>query len=161
MDPFSIVVGIGSLVQMSIQLGKCLKNVYEAAATFEEEIEFLMREVRDLDSVNKSLSHLYQKATSNFISGQPKLSCEEVEVWENTVKILQECIKTAKRLKVAIETIIKNRRGQATRKRDVIIKHLRKQAKEGELNQIQLNLSTLRGSLNISLTLLNLYALPW
>ena len=156
MDPFSIVVGVGSLLQMSIQLGKCIKSVYEVVASFEEGIKSLMRDVQDLDSVNKSLKSLYETDTGKSIAEQPELPCQEVDAWKNTMEILQECVKTVERLQVMIGEITKSRRGQATRRRDVVIKHLRKQAREGELNKIQFKLSTLRGRLSVSLTLLSL-----
>ena len=54
MDPFSVLVGVWSLIEMSLQLGKYLKDVYEAAASFEEDIGSLLREIQDLESVNKS-----------------------------------------------------------------------------------------------------------
>lgn len=155
MDPFSIVVGVGSLVQMCLQLGKCIKSVYEDAASFEEEIEFL-REVQDLDSVNKSLEFLHKQDTSNCISEEPELSCQEIDVRKNTMKTLQECVEKVKRLQVVIGAITKNKRDQATRRRNIIINHLRKQEKKDELNLIRLKLSALREILSVSLTILSL-----
>ena len=55
MDPLSITLGVGTIVQLSLQLGMYLKNVYDAAASFEEEIEFLMREIQDVESINTSI----------------------------------------------------------------------------------------------------------
>ena len=156
MDPFSIVVGVGSLVQMCLQLGKCIRNVYEDAASFEEEIKPLWREIQDLDSVNKSLEYLSGTHTSDFIAEQPELPSQEVDVWKNTMETLQECVETVERLQVILGEITKTRRGQGTRRRDIIIKHLRKQAKKDELDKIRLKLSALRERLSVSLTILSL-----
>ena len=156
MDPFSIVVGVGSLVQMSIQLGKCIKSVYDNAASFEEDLEDLMHEVQDLDSVNKSLEYLHKTDTSNCTSEQPELSCREFDVRKNTLNTLQDCVRTVERIQVMLVAITKNQKGQATRMRDAIVKRLRKQAKKGELNKIRLKLSTFRASLSVSLTALSL-----
>ena len=54
MNPFSVLVGAGSLIEMCLQLGKYLKDVYEAAASFEKDMGSLLREIQDLESVIKS-----------------------------------------------------------------------------------------------------------
>ncbi len=50
---------------------------------------------------------------------------------------------------------------KVTGRRDGIKKHLRKQTKDGELNEIRLKLSVHRESLNLSLTLLNLLVIDF
>jgi hypothetical protein len=143
MDPFSLVVGIGSLIEISLALGKCLKDAYETAASFEEEMGSLLREIQDLDSVNKSIEHLHRTETSsNVASERLDLPVQEREVWQNTIKILQECTKTARRLQEVLGVIVG--------------KQLKKQSKDGELNLIRIKISGHRQSLNVSLTLLNL-----
>lgn len=94
MDPFSYLVRAGSLIEMSLQLGTFLKDVYEAVASFEGEMESLLREIQDLDSVNKSIEHLYRTETSGYAHGHSELPRQDLEVWQNTVKILQDCPET-------------------------------------------------------------------
>lgn len=137
MDPFSLVIGVGSLVEMSLQLGKCLKDAYEAAALFEEEVGSLLREIQDLESVNKSIEHLYRTETNNFISERLDLPLQDLEVWENTFKILQDCEKTVKNLSNLLEEVTGKNGVKALGWRDRIGKRLRKQAKDGELNHIK------------------------
>ena len=157
MDPFSLVVGVGSLIDLSLKLGKYLKDVHEAVASFEEDIGFLLSEVESLSSVNKSIEHFYGTETSQ-LSGQSGLQIprQELEVWQNTIKTLQNCSETVKKLQSVLDTVIGKASNKVTGLRDGIKKQLRKQAKDGELNQIRIKLSTHRESLNISLTLLNL-----
>src|ERR1700712_5002219 len=98
MDPFSLVVGIGSLVQISLQLAKCIKDVHDASASFEDDIEALLREIQSLESVNKSISNLYQTETGEYSAAHTELPPQEREVWETTVKTLHETTKTVAKL---------------------------------------------------------------
>lgn len=159
MDPFSIVVGVGSLLQFSLELGKYLKDVHEAIASFEDEIGSFMREIQDLDSVNNSIEQLYRTESANHIFGQTNLPRQDFEIWQNIVKTLQDCSKTIQTLQSVLEAITGKNGPKPTGWRDSIKKQLKKQAKDGELNHIRLKLSTYRGSLNVSLTLLNLLVL--
>ena len=157
MDPFSIIVGVGSLIDLSIKLGKSLKAVHEAVACFEEDIGFLLREIDNLGSVNKSIEHLYRTEASNLSRRLgSETPSQELEVWQNTVKTLQSCSETAQKLQSVLDVITGKNGTKVTGLRDSIKKQLRKQAKDGELDQIRIKLSTHRESLNISLTLLNM-----
>ena len=157
MDPFSVVVGVGSLVEMSVQLGKYLKDVYEAAASFEDDIGSLFREMQDLDSVNKSIEQLHRTEAADYIFGLPELPRQDVEVWQNIANTLKKCSETLADLRKVLEAIIGSSGVKVTGRRDGIKKHLRKQAKDGELEKIRLKLSVHRESLSVSLTLLNLF----
>lgn len=159
MDPFSVLVGVGSLIEMSLQLGKYLKDVYEAAASFEGEMGSLLREIQDLDSLNKSIEHLHRTETGGYTSRHPELPRQDLEVWQNTVKTLQDCSETVERLQIVLKAVTGKGGVKVTGWRDGIKKQLRKQTKDGELNQIRLKLSVHRESLNVSLTLLNLLVL--
>lgn len=154
MDPFSVVVGVGSLIEMSLQLGKFLKNVYEAAASFEGEVGSLLREIQDLSSVNKSIENLHRAEIGE--SSERQLPRQDLDIWQNTVKTLQECSETIKRLQRLLEDITGKGGAKVTGWRDGFKKQLRKQSKDGELKDIRIKLSVHRDSLNVSLTLLNL-----
>lgn len=156
MDPFSIVVGTGALIQLSLQLGKYLKEVYEAAASFQEEIGSLLSEIQDLESVNKLIEHLHRSEVHGYTSGQSELPHQDLEIWQNTVKTLQNCSNTVKRLQNVLQVVTRKSGLKVKGWGDGVKKALRKQAKDGELNEIRLKLSAYRESLNVSLTLLNL-----
>lgn len=89
MDPFSVVVGVGSLIDLSLRLGKYLKDVHESIALFEGEIGSLLWEIQDLDSVNKSIAKLYQTETVAFTSGHSEPPRQDLEVWQNTFKTVR------------------------------------------------------------------------
>jgi len=159
MDPFSILVGVGTLLEMSIQLGKYLKDVYEAAASFEGDIGSLLREIQDLDSVNKSIEHLHGTEIGPHTHGYPEPPRQDLEVWQNTAKTLKDCSDTVKSLQRVLEAITGKNGVKVTGWRDGVKKHLRKQAKDGELSQIRVKISVHRESLSVWLTVLNLYTL--
>ena len=161
MDPFSVIVGVGSLVEMSLQLGKCLKDVYEAAASFEDDIKFLFREIQDLDSVNKSIEHSYKTEATDHDFGLSELPRQDGKIRQNISQILGKCSETVEILRKVLEAVIGNSGVKVTGRRDGIKKYLRKQAKDGELEQIQQKLSVHRDSLSVSLTLLNLFVLVY
>ena len=155
MDPFSIIVGVGSLLDMSLKLGKYVKEVNEAAATFEEDIQFLLAEIQSLNSVNKSIEHVC-KQEEDARKDQLAIPREDLEAWQNTFNVLQDCSKTVNKLADVLRAITGKTGIKVIGRRDGIKKQLRLQAKNGELGQIRLRLSVHREDLNMSLSVLNL-----
>ena len=157
MDPFSIIVGVGSLIDLSLKLGKYLKDVHDSIAAFEEDVGQLLNEIQNLNSVNKSIEQLFRTETFGAaeLSGS-SIPPQEREARGNIVKILKECSQTVKRLQNVLDTVTGKNGSKVTGLRDGIKKQLRKQAKEGELEQIRVKLSSHRDDLNIFLTLLSL-----
>ena len=152
-----MLVGVGSLIDLSLKLGKYLKDVHASIAAFEEDIGFLSGEIQNLGSVNKSIEQLFKTETSSFPDrSASNIPLQELEVWQNTVKTLGECSDTVRKLKSVLDTVTGKDGSKVTGLRDGIKKQLRKQAKDGELEQLRIRLSTHRESLNVSLTLLSL-----
>ena len=156
MDPFSIVVGSASLAQLSVQLGQYLKNIYDTAVSFEEDLGSLLSEVQDLESVNKSIEHFHKSEVRGYAAEQSSLPHEEQEIWRNTINTLQSCSKTVKRLQNVLQDVIGKKGLKVTGWRDGVKKALRKQAKDGAISEIRLQLSSHRASLNVYLTLFSL-----
>lgn len=156
MDPFSIIVGTGSLIQMSLQLAKYLKGVCEAAALFEGEVGFLLHEIQDIELINGSIEQLYKTEIGSHSYGRPELTQQELQVWQTAITVLQACTGTVERLQLVLEAVVGKDGPKVTGWRDGIKKQLKKQSKDGELGQIRRKLSDHRESLDLSLTLLNL-----
>lgn len=106
--------------------------------------------------MNKSIEHLYRMETDNIGRQRLELPFQDLEVWQNTIKVLNNRTETTKVLQKVLNVVIGKNGIKVSGWRDRIKKHLRKQAKDGELNQIRVRLSTHRGSPNVSLTILNL-----
>ncbi|KAL8928606.1 MAG: hypothetical protein Q9208_001840 [Pyrenodesmia sp. 3 TL-2023] len=156
MDPFAVVVGVGSLIDLSLRLGKYLKDVHESIALFEEDIGSLLREIQDLGSVNKSIAQLYQTETVALTSAYSEPPREELEVWHNTFKTLRNCTSTVKELQTLLIAITGKNGAKVAGLRDGFKKQLKKHSKDSELNRTRQKLSSQRESLSVSLTLLNL-----
>ena len=106
MDPFSIVIGVASLLQISAQLSKYVKGVLETAESFEGNIGLLLREIEDLESVNKSIEQLYRRESGDDSYRQQEPLREDLTHWENTLKILEDCSETVNRLQTVLTNII-------------------------------------------------------
>ena len=154
MDPFSVTVGVASLLELSLKVGKVLLGIRSSIASFEEDVGSLLYEIRHLQSVNSAIEHLYSRTTGEQINEQKE---PHREIWRNTEDALRDCLKTIHKLQEALEAIVGKKGGKNNGLLDAIGKHLRKQAREGELKQLQLKLAVHRESLNMSLTLLNLF----
>ncbi|KAG7008290.1 hypothetical protein G7Y79_00006g019100 [Physcia stellaris] len=153
MDPFSVTVGVASLLELSLKVGKVLLGIRSSIASFEEDVASLLYEIRHLQSVNSAIEHLYSRTTGQQINAQKE---PHREIWRNTEDALRDCLKTIRKVEEALEAIVGKKGGKNNGLLDAIGKHLRKQAREGELKQLQLKLAVHRESLNMSLTLLNL-----
>ena len=154
MDPFSVVVGVGSLIDLSLRLGKFLKDVHASIALYEGEIESFLGEVQDLESVNKSIAELYQTETVAIAHGHSEP--QQLEVWQNTLKTLRSCTISVEALQTLLNEITGKTGAKVAGLRDGIKKQLKKQSKDSELIRIRQQLSSHRESLSVSLTLLNL-----
>ena len=158
MDPLSISVGAISIIDLTRKLGKYFKEFYEAIASFEDDVEFLLSQIQDLGSVTKSIENLYREKESGLSAhARPEFARQEGEAWQNIFKTLQLCSETIHKLQIILNAIIGKNESKVTGKRDGIRKELRKQSKDGELDRIRIKLSDHRASLSGSLGLLNLY----
>ena len=118
-----------------------------------------MREIPGLGSVKKPIEQLRKAETGMYTFGQPDLPRRELEVWENTAKVLEECSNTVQALQSVLEDLTGKSGVEVTGWRNGIKKGLRKQLKDGDLSQLRVKHSSHRESLSVSLTLLSLEAL--
>jgi len=157
MDPFSIVVGVTSLVDVCWRVGKYLRDVQEAAKFVEGEIASLLREINAFDAVNNSIKLLYEAEIGNLPpESLDKVPAGDRELWRNTARDLQNCEATIEKLYNTLLNVIGKNGEKVTGWRDGIAKQMRKHSKDGELDQARLQLIVHRENLHISLTMLNL-----
>lgn len=160
MDPFSIVVGVGSLLDITVRVVKYLKDVQEAAGLVEGEITSILTEIQALDSVNRSIKHLHEAEIESLPAGSLGLPDRDQELWQTTANNLQDCEGSVRRLQSVLETIAGRHGDKEAGWRDGIKKQLRMRSKDGELNRIRVQISVNRQSLHISLTMLDLLVPP-
>jgi hypothetical protein len=159
MDPFSIAIGVASLLDITWRVAKYLKDVQEGAGLVEGEITSLLSEIQALDSINRSIKHLHETEVENLPTDSVGLPDRDQELWRNTANNLRDCQGTVQRLQTVLDAIIGGHSNKVVGWRDGIKKQLRKQSKDGELSSIRLQISVNRQSLHISLTMLDLLVL--
>jgi hypothetical protein len=157
MDPFSIVVGVTSLVDVCWRVGKYLRDVQHAAKFVEGEIASLLHEINALDAVNNSIKLLHETEIGVLPPGSlDKVPDGDRELWRNTARDLRNCEVAVEKLYDTLLMVAGKHGEKVAGWRDGFTKQMRKHGKDGELNQIRLQLIVHRESLHISLTMLNL-----
>ena len=153
MDPFSIITGTAGLLDISIRLISYLKGVEEAAGKVDEEIAGLSREIESLISVNDSIESLWLQTRENFPGVSFKDAAEDT--WKKLGGLLQDCRVEANKLEQLLKEVVGKNGSKVTGKWDGIKKHLRREAKDGDYQQVRSRLSYHRDAIQILLGTLN------
>ncbi|KAG9231001.1 hypothetical protein BJ875DRAFT_470717 [Amylocarpus encephaloides] len=156
MDPFSIAAGASSLLDLGWKVTKYLRDVQQGASHIEADIANLLHEVESLEAVNKAIKHLHENEIEGAPEGYLELPDRDRELWWNTARDLEKCQVVVETLYAILETISGKNGRRVSSCFDGIKKQLRKQSMDSELNQIHVQLSTRRGSLQLCLTMLNM-----
>ncbi|RDW80348.1 hypothetical protein BP5796_05046 [Coleophoma crateriformis] len=156
MDPFSITIGLASMLDITVRVIKYLKEVQEAAGVIGEELVSLANEIQALGSLGRSIQHLHDTEVQSLLGGFADLPDRDQELWRLTSSNLQDCKTLVGRLRDLFTEIAGKHGDKVGGWADSIKKQLRKQSKDGELNKIRSQIIVSRQSLHISLTMLNL-----
>jgi hypothetical protein len=156
MDPFSIIVGSASLIDMTLRVTKFLKEIHLAAKNVGEDAKFLSAEIQALDTVNKSVLNLYEIEVAALPDENTDIPDGTRTLWENTGLVLRNCQEAVQKLELVLEKIVGKDGPIVTRRRESIKQHLRKESKNNELSDIRFQLAAHRESLHLSLTILDL-----
>ncbi|CZR65198.1 uncharacterized protein PAC_15098 [Phialocephala subalpina] len=138
------------------RVGSYLKDVHEAAGQVEGDIASLSSEIQNLESLNKPIKHLHETEVESLPDDAKELPDLDRELWRITSSNLRDCQETAKKLEIVLDGIAGKHGNKVAGWRDGIRKQLRKQSKDGELNNMSLRVSLNRQSLHTSLTMLDL-----
>jgi Txe/YoeB family toxin of Txe-Axe toxin-antitoxin module len=155
-DPFSIIVGTAGLLDISVRVVKFLKKVQASDAKVEKSIAMLLHEIEALLLVNKTLEDFWTaKGKASLPTGLSDPNYVH-DLWRNAGIILADCKNTVEKLEVLVKSIIGTVGIKVTGKIDSIKKQLRKESKEGDLEQLRRGLSRDQNILQLLLTALNL-----
>ena len=160
MDPFSIIVGVAGLLDITVRVVKNVKDVQEAAGLVEGELISILGEIQALDSINRSIKDLHEAEIESLPTGSLGLPHRDQELWQTTAGNLRECEGSFRKLQSVLEIIAGRHGDKLAGWRESIRKQLRMRSKDGELNRIRLQISVNRQSLHISLTMLDLLVPP-
>jgi hypothetical protein len=154
-DPVSIIASTASIVDICIRLVRYLRDVHQAAATIEDDIKLLIREVDALNAVSSSIRKSFETN-----SASPPLSARtgnEQELWKHVGQNLEDCKGVAERLEGIVKEIYGKHGATVEGFRAAIVVSHRKRRKEGDLQQCRDQLVTYQNVLQILLQFINLY----
>jgi hypothetical protein len=154
-DPFSILTGTASLLDISWRLVSFLSQVQAAAGHVEEDITNLSHEIAALISVNEAIEALYAAERGAALNASVSDSGRIETLWSNTGAVLKICRDTVEKLERLVKGIIGKDGLKVTGKLDGFKKLLRKESKDAEFQQLRQILTNQQNSLQMLLIALN------
>ncbi|KAL8825523.1 MAG: hypothetical protein Q9170_007758 [Blastenia crenularia] len=156
-DPFSIVAGTTSLLDVCWRVGAYLGKVKAASGKIERDLSALIFEVKALTAVNESIQALWDINKEKSLEDSFRDAARIRVLWHDIDLTLDGCRHVMSRLELLVEEIIGKDGFEVRGKRDGIKKVLRKQSKDEELCDIQRQMSSHQNNLSVALSALNMY----
>ena len=157
-DPFSIIVGTASLIDVCWRFGSYLHGIQAGAAKIDDEIETLSRDIEALRVINETIRDSY-KELPGYLSSEIERSKHVERLWRNVSSNLESCRLIVEELELLVEGIMgkepAKKESKIMRKFGGFRKQLRKQSREGEFNKLQPRLNTYYNTIQLMLDLIN------
>ena len=162
MDPFSIVIGACSLVDISIRVVRYPRGVKESIAGTKDELESLEHEIDSIRSISDSIKCSFEDEVKNASGKSVADPTKAQALWENKGNTLRSGERRLRDLDDVIQHITDaknqdNRKGNKEHKYAATLESwkvlLRKVPKNSKIDQIQSDLVGYKGTLSLSLTL--------
>lgn len=163
MDPFAIVAGACSLVDISIRVVRYLRGVKESIAGTKDELESLEHEINSIKSISESIKASFEDEAKNGSGKSVADPTKAQALWENIGNTLRSCDRRLRDLAEVIQHVTgeknqDNRKGNKDHKYTATLESwrvlLRKIPKNSKIEQIQSDLVGYKGTLSLSLTLI-------
>lgn len=152
-DPFSIVAGTLSLIDVCWRFGVYLHDVQAGAAKIDDEIASLSREIEHLQSVNESVCATYKEIHKPSSKQEASLTYLETH-WRLMRSNLQDCQLLVEALEGLVREIIGKETlkegSKVAKKFDGFKKQLKKQSREQDFYKLQGRLTTYYGALQFT-----------
>ena len=162
MDPFSIIIGTVSLLDVCTRFGAYLRDLHTGAAQIEDEISALLRELDALKSVNETIKASYNDFQRSY-SHEAAVPKQAANLWHNINSSLQDCRRLVEDLEQLVKAIIhREKQDSAFRlanKFESFRKQLRKQSRERDFDKLYGRLNTFHNTLQLMLDLVILWVL--
>lgn len=170
MDPFSIIVGTTSLIDVCVRVVTFLQDFHEAAAKVEAEISALQHEFEALIAVNESIHTLFEEELEKAKLKQRELEAvpggspddskdaDPVQnIWREIGRNLQDCEVVVKKLEELVREIMGKEIEAKTspkfvRKVEGYKKSRRKESRESEFRRFRTQLTTFQRALQMLMT---------
>jgi chromosome segregation ATPase len=163
MDPFSIVVGTCSVVDISTRVVRYLRSVKESIAGTKDELESLEHEINSIRSISESIRDSFKDEVENCAGKSLADPTKAEALWKNIGNTLRRCERRLSDLADVIQHVTgennkENRKGSKDNKYTATLEgwklQLRKLPKNSKIEQIQNDLVGYKGTLGLSLTLI-------
>lgn len=151
-DPFSIVVGTVSLLDVCLRLGKYIYDIKAGTDEVDEEIEALSHQVVAIISVIQSIKSVFEDDLAHATDINSKRRDEIQSLWEEVGNNVQSCQATLVKLFALLKLIVGKESPKVLSKLDGLRKFLRKQSKEAEFSMLRQQLRDYHQSLQTLLT---------
>lgn len=156
-DPFSIIVGTASLIDVCWRFGSYLHDIQAGAAKIDDEIETLSRDIEALRVINETIRDSCENLPG-YLSSEIESSKHMETFWRNVSSNLASCRLIVEDLEVLVEGIMgteppKNE-SKIMKKFGGFRKQLRKQSREGEFDKLQNRLSTYYNAIQLMLKMI-------
>lgn len=156
-DPFSILAGTASIIDLCVRLTNYCRDVNAAAGRIEEDLFALLEEFLALRAVNESIRNVW---LDRQVTVGPKARANEPLLqtqWQELDYALRGCSNSMLRLSALIEEVVGKDGYSVTGKLDGIKKVLRKQSKDKAIFEVRQQVMSHRDNLQVLLLALNLY----
>ena len=152
-DPFSIVAGAISIVDVCQRLVTFLVRVKQGCDTIDDELDGLIADVNSLNAVSKLVRESFERDISGGYDAPSKDEEATANLWRATANALQDCQTTISELDVWVQKVVGDG-GSSTS--DKLRKYFRKIFKEDQLLQLWQRLNKGHHLLQIMLTAINM-----
>ncbi len=163
MDPFSVVVGTYSVVDISTRLVRFLRSFKDSVAGTKDELESLEHEINSIQSISESIKDSFEDEVKNCSGVSVADPTKAESLWRNVSNTLRSCERRLGDLAeilqhVAGEKSEDNGKGNKDHKYTATFEswklQLRKNSKSAKIGQIQSDLVGYKHTLSLSLTLI-------
>jgi DNA-binding transcriptional MerR regulator len=156
-DPFSIIAGSASLLDISWRVISYISRIQEAAARVEDELSALSKEIESLVSVNSSLEDVWTSEQKAFLATSVTDTVRIDSLWRNVGTNLRDCRLVLEKLDDLLKAVHGKAGPLSPGKLDNLIKQLRRESRDDDFRQLRDRLTTHQNSLQMLLTALNMY----
>lgn len=156
-DPFSILAGTTSIIDVCVRLTKYFRDVKSAAGRIEQDLFALLEEFIALQAVNGAIRDMWLERHKTVGSKAPANEPLLEKQWQDLDHALRVCSNSMQRLCALIEEVVGKDGHYVTSKLDGIKKVLRKQSKENAIFEVRQQVMSHRDNLQVLLLALNLY----
>lgn len=156
-EPFSILSGALAVADVCWRIARYLRDVRASAATVQDDIDALIREVEALGTVNESIEKAFNADISTSSNLSPPRSTHLETLWRHTRQSLEDCRTAIGNLEGLVKDIYGKTGPKVVSKIDALSKQSRSREKKAELSQIRERLSICQRQLQILLTGINVY----